>query len=66
MTWQPIETYDALPQRKRPKFAAFYYPAEMAGRTQLSKTVQFERNFGRRTCTHWTPLPEPPEQTVTP
>jgi hypothetical protein len=60
--WQPIATFDALPAKKRPQFAVFYYRRGKAGRSDLPATVEFSRCFGQRTCTHWMPLPPPPSE----
>ena len=60
MEWQPIETYDALPQKERPKLAVFRFRAE-AGRIFLNEIFQMERNYGFRVATHWMPLPPPPK-----
>jgi hypothetical protein len=57
--WQPIETFDALRQKDRPRYAAFYFSSETAGRNALPSTVQFSRNYGMRTCTRWLALPDP-------
>ena len=61
MNWQSIETYDAL--KKKPKYAVFLFKAEGDDkrRNQLRQTIEFTRTFGYRTCTHWMPLPEPPQ-----
>lgn len=65
MEWQPIETYDKMPLKKRPKLAAFYFKKSDESRLRqnwLAGTVQMSRSFGVRICTHWMPLPPPPEE----
>jgi hypothetical protein len=56
--WQPIETFHKL--KKRPTYAAFYFPETESGRTVLPPMVQMTFNRGLRVCTHWLPLPAPP------
>jgi len=57
--WQPIKTYDALPLKKRPRFAVFYFPEEQDGRMNLRAMVQPERSYGARVCTLWMLIPDP-------
>lgn len=62
--WQPIETFDSMQAKERPKHAAFYFkpePGRSRGDYGLGPTVQCERRYGHRVCTHWIPLPEPPK-----
>lgn len=59
MEWMPIETYDAL--KVKPKYAVFLV-AEMIPENKrsgivLGETISIDRHFGRRTITHWIPLP---------
>ena len=64
--WQPIDTFDALPQKDRPKHAVFLFAATppsrgMGGWCNLSPTVETQRHYGSRTCTHWHRIEPPPE-----
>lgn len=58
--WRPIETFDALPNSRKPRPALFYFEPLIEGRTHLSATIELSRTFGRRVCTHWLPLPPAP------
>lgn len=61
--WKPISTYDAL--RTKPKMAVFYFRSMVAGnRLLLPPTVGVTRYYGHRECTHWMPLPVPPDENV--
>jgi len=63
--WRPIAEYDALPAKDRPRRAAFYFKSEPRPNRPdagLGATVQVERNYGFRTCTHWLPLPPDPQE----
>ncbi len=61
MEWQPIETYDALPEMMRPSLAVFRFAEskDRDGRNFLRETFQLERRYGFRVATHWMPLPPP-------
>ena len=62
MDWQPIETYDAL--KKKPPLAVFWFEATQPNRPgghHLYAIANLSRVMGSRICTHWTPLPDPPE-----
>lgn len=65
MDWQPIETYDLLPRLARPTYAAFFFEGTAPARGQHGKyglppMVELTRSYGSRVCTHWAPIPEPP------
>ena len=65
MEWQPISTYDEMPLKERPRWAAFYF--EPVVRTDhrkysgLPEMIDVERYRGSRVCTLWCPLPPPPK-----
>jgi hypothetical protein len=59
MEWRVIEKYDAL--RKKPTNAVFYFVSSVNGSFILQPVIQTSRIFGRRVCTHYLPLPSPPE-----
>lgn len=67
--WQPIETYDALPEKKRRLMNVVFYVAAtkpMPHRTDfLYPTVSTTRRLGSREITGWFELPSmltPPVQ----
>ena len=64
MNWIPIETYDNL--KNKPKLAVFYVKesGDEGWTNCLPETISTDRTMGRRTITHWMPLPEPPEQSA--
>lgn len=62
MTWQPIEVYDAL--AVKPKRCVFFFeasPNEKRPYASLAATVENNRNYGLRVCTHWLRLPDDPQ-----
>lgn len=64
MKWQPIETYDKLTPKLRPKLAVFWFAGTPPARGQrgaygLAPTPNFSRVMGDRVCTHWMPFEAP-------
>lgn len=65
MEWQPIETYDTLPNKERPERAVFYFermPPTRPGNPNWPGIMRMERSVGVRNCTYWMPLPAPPKE----
>ena len=63
MEWRPIADYDAMPAKKRPARAVFYFAPVDRGRrpeASLGPMVAAERVRGNRVCTHYIPLPADP------
>ena len=66
MKWEPIEDYDKL--KKKPRHAVFLFSGEtpkngkQGAAYYLVQCVNTSRSMGFRTCTHWMPLPEPPNK----
>lgn len=63
--WTPIASYDALPARKRPSRAVFFFAASPhpdASRAYagLPAMVRTDRQAGSRVCTHYLALPDDP------
>jgi hypothetical protein len=59
--WELIETYDAIPDRKKPKLAIFRFaPVVNVDRpyASLAEAFKTERHMGNRVCTHWVRVPE--------
>lgn len=56
--WEPIEKYDAM--KKKPP-AVFLFKRHDDGRYVLPETVETDRAFGHRVCTHYLVLPPLPE-----
>lgn len=58
--WLPIEQYDAM--KKKPENAAFLFAPTLGrrGDIELGATVEMKRNYGRRQCVGWAPLPDTP------
>jgi hypothetical protein len=66
MNWRPIDEYDAMPSKERPRRAVFFFRSE-PGRPHrpesgLPPYVGTERSFGYRVCTHWLALPADPQE----
>lgn len=64
--WKPIAEYDALPPKRRPMLAVFFFEGVAPnrggqGRYSLLPTFELKRHFGSRVCTHYCELPPPPE-----